>query len=770
MIPGSRSARAAALVLSLLCPAALAAQEGAVGLPPVGVSRAAGPIAVDGELGDPGWQGAAKEETFFETNRADSGPPPAASTAWLAYDDRFLYAAFEFFDPAPAQIRAPLGDRDNLPSDTDYAGLILDTANDGKTALMFLANPRGIQYDAVTSDVSGEDSSPDFFWDAAARVTATGWVLEIRVPFSSLRYEAAAAPVWRVLLYRNYPRDFRYQMFSSRRPRGSNCFVCHSRELVGLAGLPGGGHLVVAPYATARRSSTPRASLGSPLEDGPVEEDGGLDLKWNPGADTAVDLTVNPDFSQIESDVALISTNERFALFVPEKRPFFLERLDLLSTPLQVVYTRNLTSPRWGARATGTFGGSGASGGSGGSGATSYTVLVAEDRGGGSVILPGATASGLAPQDFESRVLIGRVRRDLGRSFASLVVTDREIDGGGYNRLLGPDFQWRPNDIDTVTGQLLWSDTETPNRPGLAAEWDGRRLTSYAADLQWTRSKRTYDTYIELKEIGDEFRADLGFLPQVGYREALWNFGRPFYPKERALSRIRPYFNGRYATDIDGEFLLSRFGPAVELEGFWDLYADLAYKFERVLAGSATFDRQYVTYYVQFSPSRVLGRIQLDGFVGEDVDFVNVRAGQGGQVNLQSTVRPTDHLELVLNGSRRWLDLRGGPDSGSRLFTSEVARLKATYAFTSRAFLRLVGQLVRERRDPGLYSFLVDDRSEDFAGSALFAYKLNWQTVLFLGYGDERTLAERVDLGPRDRQLEPARRDLFLKVSYAFQR
>lgn len=140
----------------------------------------------------------------------------------------------------------------------------------------------GIQYDALSSDVSGEDSSPDFFWDAAARITATGWVLEIRVPFSSLRYEAGAAPVWRVLLYRNYPRDFRYQMFTSRLPRGSNCFICHSRELIGLQGLPAGGHLVVAPYATAERSSTPRSEVGSPLEDGPVEEDGGLDLKWTP--------------------------------------------------------------------------------------------------------------------------------------------------------------------------------------------------------------------------------------------------------------------------------------------------------------------------------------------------------------------------------------------------------------------------------------------------------------------------------------------------------
>lgn len=759
------------LGLLLLGPAVSSAQEGAAGLPPVRVARTAGSITVDGELGDPGWEGVEKEDTFFETNRSDNTPPPAATTVRLAHDERFLYAAFELADPEPGRIRAPFGDRDNVNSDTDYAGLILDTRNDGKTAMMLLANPRGIQYDALTSDVSGEDSSPDFFWDAAARITATGWVLEIRVPFSTLRYEAGAAPVWRVLLYRNYPRDFRYQMFSSRLPRGSNCFVCHSRELAGLTDLPGGGHLVAAPYATAGRASTPRGEIGSPLADGPVEENGGLDLKWTPNADTALDLTLNPDFSQVESDVALISTNERFALFVPEKRPFFLERLDLLDTPLDVVYTRNLTSPRWGGRATGAFGGSFGGGVSGAPSGTSYTVLVAEDRGGGSVILPGPTSSSLARQDFESRVLIGRLRHDLGRSFASLVVTDREIEGGGYNRVLGPDFQWRPNGADTVTGQLLWSDTETPDRPDLAAEWDGRRLTSWAANLQWERNTRTYDTYLELQEVGDEFRADLGFLPQVGYREAEIVLGRPFYPEGRKLSRVRPYFHGLYSTDTGGGFLLSRIGPGVELSGMWDGYVDLILQSERVRAGTETFEREYLSYTFELSPSRLFGRIRIDGFVGEDVDFDNRRPGRGGQLNVQSTLRPTDRLELLWNGSRRWLDLRDGPAAGRRLFTAEVARLKATYAFSARAFLRVIGQLSRERRDPALYTSPVDDRDEDFAGSALFAYKLNWQTVLFLGYGDERTLAPigQDDLA-RDRRLEPARRDLFFKVSYAFQR
>ena len=179
----------------------------------------------------------------------------------------------------------------------------------------------------------------------------------------------------------------------------------------------------------AQRVGAPRRrTLGTPL-DGGADAAGtaGLDAKWTPNANTAIDATINPDFSQIESDVAQIAANERFALFFPEKRPFFLEGLELFSTPIQAVYTRTITSPRWGLRATGELGG------------TPYTVLVAEDRGGGSVILPGPNGSRPAPTGLLlDGWPIGRVRQDFGNSFASFLVTDREIEGGGAQPGLRP--------------------------------------------------------------------------------------------------------------------------------------------------------------------------------------------------------------------------------------------------------------------------------------------------------------------------------------------
>ncbi|HEY0781009.1 MAG TPA: hypothetical protein VGE98_01030, partial [Thermoanaerobaculia bacterium] len=169
--------------------------------------------------------------------------------------------------------------------------------------------------------------------------------------------------------------------------------------------------------------------------------------------------------------------------------------------------------------------------------------------------------------------------------------------------------------------------------------------------------------------------------------------------------------------------------------------------------------------------SRLIGGVQVSGYWGDDVDVSNVRSGRGGVVNVAATIRPTDHLELKLNASRQWLDVAppsAGPEGGTqdlRLFTATVQRLKATYTFTSRIFLRLIGQRVNTERDPSLFLFAVPPRDDAFSGSALLAYKLNWQTVLYLGFGDDRSLQPVPSGG-----LERIGREYFLKLSYAFQR
>jgi hypothetical protein len=616
---------------------------------------------------------------------------------------------------------------------------------------MFLANARGIQYDAINSDAAGEDSSPDFFWDSAARITKEGWVLEMRIPFSSLRYTESNPEQWGIMLYRNRPRESRYQMFSSRLPRESTCFICNVKPLKGLEGLPSGGHWIAAPYVNGKQLAEPQGDLGAPLETGEVGTEVGLDAKWLPNPNTVFDLTLNPDFSQIESDVAQIGANERFALFFPEKRPFFLEGSDLFETPLQAVYTRTFTSPRWGARATGEFSNN------------TYTFLVGEDRGGGSTIIPGSNSSDLADQEFESKVAIGRFRRDIGKSFVSMIYSGREIDGGAYNRVLGPDFRWQASENDVITGQILFSQSETPNRTDLADEWDGRKLSGHAAEFWWYRQTKEWDFFALYNDIGDDFRADNGFVPQVGYQRGFAEIGRSIYPKDKPITRMRLFTISQYSADRDGNLLSKQIIPGFGFDSLLNSFVRVEFRLDEVRSGSETFKRQRIRPRIDLRPGKVISQLSFKGMFGDEVDFANDRLGSGATIEFDANLRPSDHLEFEFNGTRRWIDVDTESGLSGRLFTAEVARLRGTYNFTSRMWLRLIAQQVETERNPDLYiDDEVDARSKFFSGSAVFAYKLNWQTVLFLGYGDNRELDDFGDLQESDRQV-------FLKLSYAFQ-
>ena len=716
---------------------------------PVNIRRAAGAITIDGALDDAGWQGAAVMDRFYETSPGENAEPKVKTLAWVTYDQRYFYIALKCFDPEPRKIRAPYVERDNVIGTDDNVAIFLDTRNDRRSAVELRVNPRGIQADAVFSDANfNEDFSPDFFYDSAARITDEGWQAELRVPFATLRYPEKDTQEWGIRIWRNYPREFRYAFYSSPSPRGANCYVCHLAPLTGLVGLPTASNLLFVPYATAQHVA--EAAPGDPLGEGDPEAQIGLDVKWTPSADTALDLTLNPDFSQVEGDVAQIAVNQRFALFFPEKRPFFLEGVDLFDTPIQAVYTRTLTAPRGGARLTGKIGRS------------SYTALLAQDEGGGLVVLPGPESSDFAPQDFRSWVGLSRIRTNLGTSFVGLVATGRAIEDGGHNAVVGPDFQWRGGK-DRITGQLLLSQSRTPERPELAREWDGRTLSGHGLEIEWSHDTRGLGWEVDYRDFGDEFRNDQGFVPQVGYRAGAAGIGYNFWP-EGLLRQVRPFFVAEYAMDREGDLLQRRLVPGVFFAGRRNLAVELAMNLERALTADRTLPRRYLSYFIQLDPSRHLPRISLQGAVGEEIDVENVRTGTGVSVSASATVRPDPHLTLELVSSLRRLDVEAPARADAeRLFTAQVQRLKATCNLDARAFVRVIGQYVTTRRDPTLFLAGVPRRDAEFSGSALFSYRLNWQTALFVGYGDERALDER-------ETLRRTQRSFFFKLSYAVQR
>ncbi|HLJ73254.1 MAG TPA: DUF5916 domain-containing protein, partial [Thermoanaerobaculia bacterium] len=660
------------------------------------INRLQAPIVIDGDVSDSGWEHALRIDTFVETAKGDNAAPPVRTVAWLAYDDRYLYAAFRSSDPKPAAIRAPFVDRDQVLPDQDYVAVMLDTQNDRRAAVVFRVNARGVQTDSIFNDGDQtEDFAPDFFYESAARINDDGWTAEMRIPLSSLRYPDRDPQSWGIILVRNYPRDFQYTMTSVHLPKGRNCYVCYAEALGGLTSLPRGGHMTVAPYSTAAHDEQWN---GGQLTARPLTSETGADFKWSASPKLTVDATVNPDFSQIEADIPQVSANSRFAFSYAEKRPFFLEGVDLFSTPLKIVYTRSITAPAWGIRATGQ------------SGSTAYTLLAAEDRGGGSVILPGPEGSSTIPQDFHSLVLIGRARTSIGKSFAGLLFTDREDQGGGHNRIIGPDFLWKIDAADRLLGQAVISDTTHSG-------------SGHAGKFTYTRDKKYYDIWSQSFDYSRHFRADDGFVAAAGIHGTDVEFGAHVYPKRGFASYIRPFIGGGKEATWSGLWTGVYFEGKLGISGWFAFHPG-----DRDQVQGA-FTRQYnfTEFHYKASPSMRLPAITLDGTYGERVDYANVRVGHGGSIVLTSSIRPTTHLELAASIDHEWLNVRSDP-----LYTADIDRLKATYVFDSRSLARLIVQRSNTDRTAWLYADPVSPRDGDLTVSALYGYRLNWQTTFYV--------------------------------------
>ena len=631
--------------------------------------------------------------TFYETWPGDNVAPPVRTVVAISYDAHALYVGIWAQDPDPSRVRAAYADRDNVGPGDDYVELVLDTRGDGRVATIFRVSPRAVQADGVFNEAqfalgsNPDDLTPDFAWEARTAIGDSAWTAELRIPFTSLRYPQRERQTWGVIVQRVYPRELTHSLASVRLPRGTTCFLCHAQR-VELTGLPTGGALAAAPYATG----------GKDLR-------AGADVKWTPGAGTALDATLRPDFSQLEADVPQLSVNSQFALFYPEKRPFFLEGSDLFQTPLQVVYTRSIAAPEWGARATGEVG------------RTAYTVLVTRDGGGGSAIVPGPTQSTLVTRDFASTVGLARLRTAFPRGFAGLLATDRE--GGGHNRTLGSDFFWSPTGSDQLTGQLVASDT------------------SGALDLAWHHLERHAEWFADYRDVGAGFRADNGFLPQVGVRRVnAW--GDAILYRSGAIFWVSPWVQWQRVMDrTTGEVVSAYHAAAIQVSGVHDLYAQLRVVDERLRALDALLARRYGWLYLEVAPGRRLARVQFLARLGGDVDVANARPGRGAELSSTVVLHASDHLALEGMSDFAWLDVQAG-GVARRLFTAGIERLRATYNVTPRTAFRLVVQNERTRRDAALYLAPASAVEGGLTLSALLTYRWGWASALYLGLEDDR--------------------------------
>jgi len=705
------------------------------------VTRADSEITIDAKLDEPAWKDALSIPLAYEWFPGDNVVPPVATECLVTYDHHNLYVAFIAHDPHPEQIRAHLMDRDNvrLFVQNDHVGFQVDPFNDQRRAFQFRINPLGVQVDAVFSEIDQvEDFSWDAIWKSRGRITDEGYVVEAAVPLEQLRFPRTEGDqTWGFEAFRNYPRSARHRISSKYTDRNKDCTLCQENKISGLSGIRPGLNVELDPTVTVQRTDVrPQFPDGS-LESGDTDTEAGLSGRWGITPNVTLSGTVNPDFSQVEADSAQLEVNTRFALFYPEKRPFFLEGADFYTTPLQAVFTRTVADPAWGAKVTGK------------EGKNAVGAFIARDRQ-TNLLLPSNQGSRFAFLDDEVTSSVFRYRRDVGaNSTLGVLYTGR--NGNDYNNdLYGLDGFLRFNSSNALRFQYLRSDTSYPTGSGL-----GRDLTGDGWLLQYDYLSRNWVATLSHTDLSDDFRADSGFIPRVDVRTTegrllrrIWGNGDTWY--DQLIVGVNALYTENQAgdkTDDNVQLVFDYVGPyqtAVEVavSKASELYIDQLYD----------TDRQSVE--LQMKPTGDLA-FSLRAETGKAIDFTNAQSADIVEIQPGLEMRVGRHVNLRLDHVRQRLDVDAG-----ELYTVDLSQALMVYQFSTRAFVRAIFQYQDLQQNPDAYPVPVREEQKDLFTQLLFSYEVNPQTVLFLGYNDTRQGTEQFSLTQRDRTF-------FFKVGYA---
>jgi len=706
-------------------------------------------IRIDAVLDEAVWKTATPMVFDAETSPGDNIAPPARTVGYLTYDRKFLYVAFQCFDPDPQQIRAHLSDRDTA-FDDDFVGVVLDTFNDDRRAFEFFVNPLGVQMDLIQDDTNRvEDESWDAIWSTAGRITSEGYIVEMAIPFTSIRFPRTdAEQTWGIDMVRIFPRSSRHRMGLQGQSRNRNCYLCQSSRVTGFRGITPGRDIELDPTITAQHTSTRENFPDGGLSSGGADVDAGLTARWGITPNLTLNAAINPDFSQIEADAVQLDINTQFALFFNEKRPFFLEGSDFFSSPLQAVYTRTVADPKYGLKTTGRLGRS------------TIGAFVAQDEV-TNLIIPGPEGSSVATLEQENVVSAFRYRFNVGAtSSIGAMVTTR--DGDDYsNRVYGVDGTFRINAKDTITGQFLGSTGQYPEL--LAAEFGQPRETSdIAGRIEYRHNSKYWYWRGTYEDIGTEFRADSGFIPQVGYRDGSAALEYQGYG-EKGKNLYTRYWVGASvgrSEQQNGELLEQQVEGYVAAQGPMQSFVQLAIGDRDQRYDGVTFSQPYLNWELEVRPSGDL-HLFFNGVFADQIDFANTEPGERFRIAGGVRWNIGKRAKIDLDHSYEDLDVEGG-----RLFSAEVTQVKAVYQFNIRMFARAILQYTDITRDPALYRFQsVDARSRRLFPQLLFSYKLNPQTVFFAGYSGTREggRLEGVDVG-----LTEADRTFFVKLGYAW--
>jgi hypothetical protein len=684
---------------------------------------------------------AAVVKDFVQRNPREGEPASQETTAYLAYDQKRLYIGFVCLDSEPHLIRANVTRRDSFWGD-DHVGVTIDTYYDHRRAYTFSVNPLGIQEDARLDELTGEDRSFDTLWHSEGRLTPGGYAVLIAIPFKSLRFAPDQQQTWGITLTRSIPRHDEFSTWP-RISRGISGWLIQEAEARGLESITPGKNIQIMPYGffSSRRYLDPETVQ---FQRDRLEQRIGLDAKWVLASNLTLDATLNPDFSQVESDQPQITVNRRFEVFFPERRPFFMENSNYSDTPIQVLFTRRIADPQFGVKLTGKVG--------------PYTIaaLAADDRAPGAIVAPDDPS-------FGHRALFNVLRfsRDIRReSGVGMIWSDWEFRDA-FNRVFGVDGRWKFSRTTAIDFQTLKS---------FSRDLEGVSKQGRAIRVGLDHNSRHWNSFLGYNERSPDFEVASGFIPRVDYR-ALGGFaGYTFRPEGRWVVSWRPYVGGSVVLDSRNVRQDYSMNPGFRINFAQSTRAYGRYRYKRERYEGIDFLRRGYDLGLRTRRSRWFS-LGLSYESGEEINFSPPDGsppflGQGDEVSLFMTVRPTTRLavENTVLGNR-FLTL----DEGQNIFNNNIFRSKWNYQFTPRLSLRLIGQYSNVLPAPSLSSL---ELSKSLAGDVLLTYLLHPGTALYVGYSnllenyDRNTLGGAALLERTRSGLLSTAAGLFVKFSY----
>ncbi|MDH5588672.1 MAG: carbohydrate binding family 9 domain-containing protein [Gemmatimonadota bacterium] len=778
------------LTALLLAPADTLIFSGAEGQLEVRPAFEAAPdIQVDGRLDEVEWSRAAVLSGFTQYEPVEGIPASENTEVRVFYSTDAIYFGIRAYDSDPAGILARLGERDRVVFGDDWVRIMLDTFDDQRQAYVFYVNPLGLQTDGLWIEGFSRgggfgmmggggvsiDFNPDFIWESDGGVDEEGWAAEIRVPYVSLRFREVPVQTWGIQVAREVKRRGFKQSWAPLTQEVSST-LAQSGRLVGLRDLRSKRLVEINPVVTGTRLGSVSTASGVFERESP-EPDFGLNGRVGLTQNLVLDGTYNPDFSQVEADANQLTVNERFALSFPERRPFFLEGVEIFNTPTRLVYTRQIIDPLAGAKLTGKVG------------SVNMGLISSLDES------PSSIGGGQGHAAFN----LFRARKDIGRgSTVGILYTDRTAVSAvspEYNRVLAGDARLVVGGRYTLTGQFAGS----VDRDSADVEGSGVRPM---ARMQVQRSGRSFSWDVGVTDVAPGFRTRSGFVTRVGETEAnagitLTRFGRAGAVLERTSARIM-YNNffihdefwdgvGPYESEVElwptFSFRGDRSVTFVLRNGYFRFQPDDYGSYALQAADGSTLPfvtpepLRYMKAWGFMPRMRITNNLNVNGRAFFREVPIYREGGRGYEIQAGPDVqyRPTDQLQLALNYTYSRIRRTDGALSETVYSTVHQPRIRVQYQFNKSVFARAVIQHELEERagltDPatGLPILIYGaPRPTVSTGESMMQFLLQYQpspgTIFYVGFSHARA-GERTY---RLRDMAPMAEGLFVKLSYLF--